>query len=150
MTSVRNWRTMAVLVKTRQLTYLVGIFVCTTALLNPACAQTPLRGSMELVCSVNGLDLHFKKPPNGESFVVHVWMASLKMDGVKNTPHKSRGQWCSAESQCENVETTITFKKFNLEKEASGTYVVEFSDGHKQQGSFKTVRTPQPKPFLCE
>ena len=36
-----------------------------------------------------------------------------------------------------NVETTITFKKFNLEKEASGTYAVQFSDGHRQQGSLK-------------
>ena len=131
--------------------FLAGVLVCLTALVNPACAQSPLKGSMKLVCiPPEVLDMHFQKPLNGESLLVHVWMASLKMDGVKNTPHKSRGQWCSAENQCENVETTITFKKFNLEKEASGTYVVEFSDGHRQQGTFKAVRTPQPKPFLCE
>ena len=139
------------LVKTRRLMFLAGVLVCLSSLANPAGAQAVLKGSMKLVCvPPEVLDLHFKMPSNKATMVVHVWMASLAMDGVKNTPHKSRGQWCSAENDCENVETTIIFKKFNLEKEASGTYVVEFSDGHRQQGTFKTVRTPQRKPFLCE
>ncbi|MGB8128994.1 MAG: hypothetical protein WCG81_04320 [Candidatus Angelobacter sp.] len=122
-----------------------------TSLVSPACAQAPLKGSMNLVCaSLDVLDLHFKMPSNNETLVAHIFMVALRTDGVKNVPHKSRSQWCTAKNQCENVETTIIFKKFNLEKEASGTYVVEFSDGHRQQGTFKTVRTPQPKPFLCE
>jgi hypothetical protein len=138
-------------VETRQLMFWAGVLVCLSSLVNPARAQTGLKGSMKLGCiPPEVLDLHFKMPSNNETLVVHVWMASLTMDGVKNTPHKSMGQWCSAGNHCENVETTITFKKFNIEKEASGTYFVEFSDGHKQHGLFKTVRTPQPKPFLCE
>lgn len=139
------------MLETKRLMFLAGMLICLTALVNPACAQAPLKGSMKLVCvPPEVLDLHFKMPSNNGTLVMHVWMASFAMDGVKNTPHKSRGQSCWAENQCENVETTIIFKKFNLEKEASGTYVVEFSDGHRQQGTFKTVRTPQPKPFLCE
>jgi hypothetical protein len=140
-----------VLEKTNRFWFLAFVLACLTGLVNPAYAQAALKGSMKLVCvPPDMLDLHFKMPSSNETLVAHIFMAALRTDGVKNAPHKSRGQWCSAENQCENVETTIIFKKFNLEKEASGTYTVEFSDGHRQQGTFKTVRTPQPKPFLCE
>jgi len=65
-----------------------------------------------------------------------------------HTPERGNGAW--DEDHREHVQTTITFKKLKFRKEASGIYVVEFSDGHKQEGAFHVVRTPQPDPFLCE
>lgn len=67
-----------------------------------------------------------------------------------NTPHDAKGEWCTSPEQCEPINATIEFKKFNLEKRATGTYVVEFRDGHKQTGTFSLFRKKQPKPFLCE
>ncbi len=95
------------------------------------------------------LDLHLKRISNGESLVVHMWTAPMKESLAKNTPHEARGQWCSAENHCETVETSITFKKFNLEKQATGNYVVAFADGHEQKGTLSVVRKPYKKPFLC-
>jgi len=110
-----------------------------------------LTGSMELVCGPPfGLDLHLSRVPHSETLVAHLWMAHMNMYGVKNTPHPAPGRWCSADNHCETVQATITFEKLKFNKEASGKYVVEFSDGHKQEGSFHVVRTPQREPFLCE
>jgi hypothetical protein len=102
--------------------FLAGVLVCLTSLVNSARAQTRVEGSMKLVCiPPEVLDLHFKMPSNNETLVVHIWMASLAMDGVKNTPHKSRGQSCSAENHCENVETTLRFRERSRHRASATT-----------------------------
>jgi hypothetical protein len=108
---------------------------------------------MEYTCISpgEGLDLRLNGLPDGDTLVVHLLVIDMTMHGVKNTPHQGKGAWCYAKDRtCDPVEATITFKKFNRKKdEASGTYVVEFSDGHRQQGLFHVVGAPQP-PVTCE
>jgi hypothetical protein len=98
---------------------------------------------------IYGLDLHLKAA-NDETLAAHILWGQFSMAGVKNTPHQAGGRWCSAENHCESVETTITFKRMKFKKQASGIYVIKFSDGHQQQGLFNVVRTPQPERILCE
>lgn len=106
---------------------------------------------MEYTCIPlgEGLDLRLNGLPDGDTLVVHLLVIDMTMHGVKNTPHQGKVAWCYAKDRtCDSVETTITFKKFS-KKEASGTYVVNFNDGHKQQGLFHVVRVPQPD-LRCE
>jgi hypothetical protein len=115
------------------------------------CAQVPLRGSVEMTCDpLFGFVLDLKDPASRGSLVAYVAKAQLSMDGVKNTPHEAQGQWCFPDRHCETVKTTIIFKKFNFKKKISGTYVVEFSHGREQRGSFNAIKAAQPEPFLCE
>jgi hypothetical protein len=129
-----------------------AVIVCLASMWTLVSAQDRLSGSMEMVCiPPPSLDLHLKGASDGSTLVVHMWTAATT-DGepfARHTPHAAKGRWCSADSHCEAVETTITLDKFNLEKEAAGSYEVEFKDGRKQQGKFRVVRTPYKKPFRC-
>jgi hypothetical protein len=131
--------------------FLASLLLGLSLLSDPHDGQVPLNSSMELTCTPPlGLALHLQTGKIGETLVVHIMMAEMSMRGVKNTPHPAKGQWCSAENHCESVQTTVRFKKFDVKRRGSGTYEVEFGDGHKRQGSFSAVRSPQPEPFLCE
>jgi hypothetical protein len=132
------------------------VLVCLGALLlSPAWGQSPpASGWMELDCHPPlFLNLNLKGLPNDETLSVYLLWGGVPREGIAGKgPLPAGGKWCPAGgySQCEQVKTTIEFKKFNLNKKAAGTYVVEISDGHKLEGSFSIVRKKQPKPFLCE
>lgn len=130
---------------------------CLGALLCPTYAkEQTATGSMELYCNIQVyLRIRIDGLANNASLMLRLWATPPSVLKEKE-PSVLESKWCSAADGkegpmvCEPVKATIAFKRFNVDKEAAGTYVVEFDDGHRQTGSFKVVRTKQPKPFLCE
>jgi hypothetical protein len=57
---------------------------------------------------------------------------------------------CAKKLRCEQLVTRaeIDFQSIS-DKEASGTYRVEFNDGRKDSGAFR-VKERQTRPFVCE
>jgi len=118
----------------------------------PIAHDKPLSGTMELECNppvyvkidLTGfpeketLDLYYlvdegrflKKPP-------------------KHKPIIFSANWCAEPNKCWRLPATVVYDHYDLERGASGTYELEFPDGRNQTGSFKVLRRPQAKPFLC-
>lgn len=106
---------------------------------------------MELYCGPPVFfDLHLSGFPNHETLFLRDLWAAIKDDATNKEPLSLGGQWCAGSNQCVTVKSTIQFRKFNLDKKASGTYVIDLKDGGKMQGAFSVIRMPYKKPFLCE
>jgi hypothetical protein len=129
----------------RSLCVFVGVAVfAPTVLAAPGVAS----GSMELVCIPPvGMDMHLGGLPNNGTLLLHLWAIFLV---EKNKPLYATATWCAAPDKCESAKGTVVFKRLKLEKKASGTYSIEFSDRHKEEGAFSVTRRQQEKPFICE
>jgi hypothetical protein len=106
-------------------------------------------GSMELAC-VPPVFLNIKLPgsKNG-TLVLHLW-ASAPKTLEKQEPLAATAISCETPDKCETGTGTVTFNHLRLRKNASGTFSLQFGDGHKEEGSFAVVRRHQEEPFLCE
>lgn len=134
-------------VMTRSLCLLAATAVYLTPILAKAGS---VAGSMELVCIPPvGLDIHLTDLPNSGTLLLRLWATPINaLEKHKSLPVTAT--WCTAPDKCETAKGTAEFKHLNLEKNASGSYRVQFSDGHKEEGSFTVVRRQQHRPFLCE
>ena len=107
-------------------------------------------GSMQLVCVPPiGLDIHLEGLPSRSTAVLHLW-ATPTGDLRAKKPLEVMASWCEVDSNCQNGKGTVLFKRFSLERNASGTYNIKLDDGRLEEGSFSVAKRPQKKPFLCE
>jgi hypothetical protein len=106
-------------------------------------------GSMELVCIPPiFLDIRLPHSKNG-ALVLHV-RAFPPQTLEKQEPLAATAISCESPDKCESGTGSVTFNHLKLRKNASGTYILQFGDGRKEEGSFAVVRRPQENPFLCE
>jgi hypothetical protein len=117
---------------------------------DPQEAQLPSSvGSMELVCVPPiVLDITLPHSKNG-TLVLHLWASPAKTL-EKQKPLATTAISCTTPDKCETGTGTVTFNHVRLRKNASGTFSLQFGDGHREEGSFAVVRRQQNNPFLCE
>ena len=107
-------------------------------------------GSMELACTPPiGLEIRLPGPSENGALLLHLFATPTKVL-TANKPLSATATKCTDRDKCENAQGTVEFSHLNLDKKATGTYTIEFSDGHEEEGAFSVARRQQKKPFLCE
>jgi hypothetical protein len=106
-------------------------------------------GSMELAC-VPPVVLNITLPGSKNGTLVLHLQASLPKTLEEHEPLAATAISCETPDKCETGSGTVTFNHLKLQKNASGTFSLQFGDRHKEEGSFAVVRRHQEQPFLCE
>jgi hypothetical protein len=106
-------------------------------------------GSIELACAPP-VFLNIKLPGSKNGTLVLHLPASPPKTFEKQEPLAATAISCETPEKCETGTGTVTFNHLKLRKNASGTFSLQFGDGHKEEGSFAVVRRHQEEPFLCE
>lgn len=127
------------------------VFVIAVLCLRPILVTgEAMKGSMELVCvPPTVLDIRLEGAAKLGTLTLHLWATPANLLKT-NKPLSVTATWCTSADVCEQGKGIVQLRSFNLNKKASGTYKVEFSLDHIEEGSFSVARRQQENPFLCQ
>jgi hypothetical protein len=114
----------------------------------------PSTGTLEFLCegiptaeikldnaphiSLNG---KFRSAPQSLPIILHIPRYTIQSEGIEN-PMDATATACDPDRTCDrDLKARVQFKHFKA-KGASGSYVIERSDGRKQAGTFKVHGKP--------
>jgi hypothetical protein len=119
----------------------------------------PSTGTLEFLCDIVqtaeikldnaphiSLSGKSRSAPQSLPIILHIPRYTIQREGIKN-PMDATATACDPDRTCDrNLKARVQFKHFNSNG-ASGSYVIERSDGRKQAGTFEVRGKPTS---LCE